>query len=52
VKEHNLQTADNVLLHEEGTVPQVYYIDPDNVLKEVYKKREKGKLDHYVDQVP
>lgn len=52
VKEHNLDTADNVLLHEEGTVPRVFYIDPDKVMKTVYKKREKGKLDHYVDQVP
>ena len=52
VKEHNLMTADNVLLHEEGTVPRVFYIDPDNVMKTVYEQREKGKLDHYVDQVP
>ena len=52
VKEHNLMTADNVLLHEEGTDPRVFYIDPDNVMKTVYTKREKGKLDHYVDQIP
>ncbi len=50
VKEHKL--AENVLLPEEGTKPQVFYIDPDNVLKTAYRKREKGKLDHYVDQIP
>jgi tetrathionate reductase subunit B len=50
VKEHDL--AKNVLLPEEGTVPHVFYIDPDNVLKDVYAKREKGKLDHYVDLIP
>lgn len=50
VAEHNL--ADNVLLPEEGTNPHVFYIDPDNIMGEVYKKREKGKLDHYVDLIP
>ena len=50
VKEHNL--AKNVLLPEEGTDPHVFYIDPDNMLKDLYTKREKGKLDHYVDQIP
>ncbi|MFC1672680.1 4Fe-4S dicluster domain-containing protein [Pseudomonadota bacterium] len=50
VKEHNL--AKNVLLPEEGTDPHVFYIDPDNMLKELYTKREKGKLDHYVDLIP
>ncbi len=50
VKEHNL--ANNVLLQEEGTRPNVYYIDPENILKDLYRKREKGKLDHYVDQIP
>jgi len=50
VKEHKL--AENVLLAEEGTDPRVFYIDPDNVLKTVYQKREKGKLDHYVDRIP
>jgi len=50
VKEHNL--ADNVLLKDEGTKPHVFYIDPDNALKNVYKKREKGKLDHYVGMIP
>ncbi len=52
VKEHNLKGADNVLLDEEGTDPHVFYIDPDSVMKTVYRPREKGKLDHYVDQVP
>ncbi len=52
VKEHNLKTPDNVLLHEEGTNPHVFYIDPDKMLKVAYRKREKGKLDHYVDQIP
>lgn len=49
VKEHNL--ADSVLLKEEGTHPQVFYIDPDNTLKHVYKKREEKNLDHFVDQI-
>ncbi|MDJ0951636.1 MAG: 4Fe-4S dicluster domain-containing protein [Alphaproteobacteria bacterium] len=49
IKEHNLDDKNNVLLPEEGTRPSVYYIDPDNLLKTVYTKREKGKLDHYVD---
>jgi tetrathionate reductase subunit B len=48
VKEHNLGD-ENVLLPEEGTRPNVFYIDPDNLLKTAYTKREKGKLDHYVD---
>ncbi len=52
VKEHNLETPDNVLLADEGTDPQVFYIDPDNVLKTIYRQREKGKLDHYIDQIP
>jgi len=52
VKEHSLQTANNVLLHEEGTNPHVFYLDPDGVMKTVYKQRQKGNLDHYVDQVP
>lgn len=47
VKEHNLEKS--VLLPEEGTNPHVFYIDPDNLLKTAYRKREKGKLDHYVD---
>ncbi len=50
VKEHNLENS--VLLPEEGTAPQVFYIDPDNILKQVYRQREKGKLDHFIDQVP
>lgn len=50
VKEHNL--AKNVLLPEEDTDPHVFYIDPDNMLKELYTKRQKGKLDHYVDLIP
>lgn len=51
VKEHNLATDDNVLLADEGTKPHVFYIDPDNILKSLYKKRKKGKLDHFVDQI-
>lgn len=48
VKEHNLE--DSVLLKEKGTRPNVYYIDPANLLKTAYtKQREKGNLDHYVD---
>jgi tetrathionate reductase subunit B len=47
VKEHDLEKS--VLLPEEGTNPHVFYIDPDNLLKTVYRQREKGKLDHYVD---
>jgi len=50
VKEHNL--AKKVLLPKEGTDPQVFYIDPDNMLEKLYTKREKGKLDHYVDVIP
>ncbi len=49
VKEHNLKRPDDVLLAEEGTRPNVFYIDPDNLLKTAYTAREKGKLDHYVD---
>jgi tetrathionate reductase subunit B len=51
VKEHNLATDDNVLLAEEGTRPNVYYIDPDNLLKQLYTQREKGKLDHFVEEI-
>ena len=51
IKEHNLATDDHVLLAEEGTRPNVYYIDPDNLLKELYTQRKKGKLDHFVDQI-
>lgn len=50
VKEHDL--AKNVLLPQEGTDPHVFYIDPDNMLEKLYTKREKGKLDHYVDLIP
>jgi tetrathionate reductase subunit B len=50
VKEHGLDK--NRLLLEEDTDPQVYYIDPDNVLAKVYQQREKDNLDHYVDQIP
>jgi len=52
VKEHNLDNKDHVLLPEKGTRPRVYYIDPDNLLKNLYTQRKKGKLDHYVDQIP
>ena len=50
VKQHKLEK--NVLLAEEGTKPNVYYIDPDNILKTVYRQRTKGKLGHYLDQIP
>jgi tetrathionate reductase subunit B len=50
VKKYDL--AKNVLLPEEGTSPHVFYIDPDNMLAQLYQKREEGKLDHYVDQIP
>ncbi|MFQ5439318.1 MAG: 4Fe-4S dicluster domain-containing protein [Paracoccaceae bacterium] len=50
IAEHDL--TKNVLLPEEGTDPHVFYIDPDNVMKEVYVQRKKGKLDHYVDHIP
>jgi len=50
VKEFDL--AKNVLLPEKGTDPHVFYIDPDNMLKELYTEREKGKLDHYMDLIP
>ena len=32
--------------------PHVFYIDPDNVLTTVYRKREPKKLDHFMDQIP
>jgi len=51
VKEHNLATDDNVLLAEEGTVPHVFYIDPDNLLKTLYTQRKKKNLDHFVDLI-
>ncbi len=51
VKAHHLASDDNVLLAEEGTRPNVYYIDPDNLLKELYTQRKKDKLDHFVDQI-
>ncbi len=50
VEEHDLRN--NVLLPEEKTDPHVFYIDPDNILKDLYTKREKGKLDHFVDLIP
>jgi len=50
IKEHKLE--DNVLLAEKGTRPNLFYIDPDNVLKTLYKQREPKKLDHYIDQLP
>ncbi|MCP3669316.1 MAG: 4Fe-4S dicluster domain-containing protein [Gammaproteobacteria bacterium] len=52
VKEHNLDKGNNVLLPDEGTNPHVFYIDPDNLLKTLYTQRKKGKLDHYMDQIP
>lgn len=51
IKEHNLATDDNVLLAEEGTVPHVFYIDPDNLLKTLYTQRKKKNLDHFVDLI-
>ncbi|PIW26465.1 MAG: hydrogenase [Rhodospirillales bacterium CG15_BIG_FIL_POST_REV_8_21_14_020_66_15] len=50
IKEHDLKK--NVLLSDAGTDPHVFYIDPDNIMNTVYRKREKKKLDHYVDQIP
>ncbi len=52
VKEYGLKNPDNVLLPEEGTRPNVFYIDPDNVMKATYTQRTKGKLDHFMDQIP
>ncbi|MDH3379367.1 MAG: 4Fe-4S dicluster domain-containing protein [Gammaproteobacteria bacterium] len=51
IKEHDLDNDDHVLLAEEGTRPNVYYIDPDKLLKELYTQREEGKLDHYVEDI-
>ena len=51
VKEHNLDNDDHVLLAEKGTRPNVYYIDPDNLLKQLYTQREEGKLDHFVEAI-
>jgi tetrathionate reductase subunit B len=50
IAEHDL--TKNVLLPEAGTDPHVFYIDPDGIMNAVYRKREEGKLDHYVDQIP
>ncbi|MEH6651198.1 MAG: 4Fe-4S dicluster domain-containing protein [Motiliproteus sp.] len=50
VKQYDL--AKNVLLPDEGTDPHVFYIDPDNLLAELYTPRKKGKLDHFIDQIP
>lgn len=51
VKEHNLDNDDHVLLAEKGTRPNVFYIDPDNLLQTLYTERKKKKLDHFVDQI-
>ena len=51
VKKHNLDNDTHVLLAEKGTKPNVYYIDPENMLKTLYTERKKGKLDHFVDQI-
>ena len=51
VREYKLDNDAHVLLAEKGTKPNVYYIDPEGLLKKLYTQREKGKLDHYVDQV-
>jgi tetrathionate reductase subunit B len=51
VKEYDLANDEHVLLAEEGTKPNVYYIDPDNILKQLYTARKKGRLDHFVDLV-
>jgi tetrathionate reductase subunit B len=51
VKEHNLDKKR--LLLDKETDPQVFYIDPDNVLETVYTPQsEEGNLDHYVDLIP
>jgi tetrathionate reductase subunit B len=51
VKEHNLDK--NRLRLDKETDPQVFYIDPDNVMATVYQQQsEKGNLDHYMDQIP
>lgn len=50
IKEHGAEK--NILLPDEGTRPNVFYIDPDNVMNTVYKKREPKKLDHFIDQIP
>ena len=46
-----MDNDDHVLLPEEGTRPNVYYIDPENLLKQLYTQREKSKLNHFVDLV-
>ena len=52
-KEWNLleKADETTLLPEEETYPQVFYIDPDNILAKVYIKRKEKSLDHYVDQI-
>jgi tetrathionate reductase subunit B len=51
-KEWNLleKREETTLLPDQGTNPQVFYIDPDNLLSKVYRKRKAGVLDHYMDQ--
>ncbi len=46
VKQHKL----TALLPDEGTKPHVFYIDPDNLLATVYKKKT-DSLDHFRDEI-
>jgi tetrathionate reductase subunit B len=40
---------ETTLLPEQGTIPHVFYIDPDNVLAAVYQGREGLSLEHFRD---
>jgi hypothetical protein len=46
-----LKPANNRLLDEEGTRPQLFYIDPDKVLKMACTGRMKGKPERYADLI-
>lgn len=50
-KEWNLleKRDETTLLPEQGTVPYLFYIDPDNVMTKVYKGKQGLSLDHFRD---
>jgi len=50
IKQHGAEQ--NVLLPDKDTAPQVFYIDPDNVLATTYTERNGNDLSHFMDQIP